>query len=202
MAIRFIDKLTSIVVGGAFRDYPQATPIAYDTADDKVKFLDNDGTTIRSVVSEDQTQTLTNKTLTTPTIDGVAQSALNDRQIITEVFAITGAALHAGVLAAVTFPAAAIILRALLNVTTVATAACTIDVGYTAVSATTGSDTLLDGIDANAATILADSMDATLDSGANAKAQLAASAKWVTVQEKTGDATGLVGTLTVQYILQ
>lgn len=139
--------------------------------------------------------------LTTPVIDGVTQSALNDRQIITEAFAVSGAALHAAVLPAVTFPAAAVILRAMLDITTVATGACTIDVGYTAVSGTTTSDTLLDGVDANAAIALFDSMDASLDSGANAKAQKAASGKWVTIDEKTGDSTGMVATLYVQYIL-
>ena len=127
------------------------------------------------------TQTLTNKTLTTPTIDGVVQSALNDRQIITEAFVVGGAALHAAVLTAVTFPAAAIILRACLNITTVSTGACTVDVGYTATTATTTSDTLLDGIDANAATGLFDSMNSLLDTAENAKAQLAASGKWVTI---------------------
>jgi len=144
--------------------------------------------------------TVTSAVLTTPVIDGVTYSALNDRQIITEAFAVSGAALHAAVLDAVTFPAAAIILRAFLNITTVATGACTIDVGYSATSAAT-SDTLLDGVDANAATALFDSMNYALDSGANAKAQLAASGKFVTIDEKTGDSTGMVAVLYVQYVL-
>lgn len=152
-------------------------------------------------VTTTATQTLTNKTLTTPTIDGVVQSALNDRQIITEAYAFTGAALHAGVLAAVVFPANAAILRSMLDITTVATGACTVDVGYTAVSATTASDTLLDGVDANAAVALFDSMNAKLDSGNNALAQKAASGKWVTIKEASGDATGMVAVLYTQYIL-
>lgn len=139
--------------------------------------------------------------LTTPVIDGVTYSPLNDRQIITEAFAISGAALHAANLTAVTFPANAIILRAILNVTTVATGACTVDIGYTATTATTSSDTLLDGVDVNTAVAVFDSMDAALDSGANAKAQAAASGKWITVDEASGDATGLVATLYTQYIL-
>jgi len=73
-------------------------------------------------------------------------------------------------------------------------------VGYSATSAAT-SDTLLDGVDANAATALFDSMNAALDSGANAKAQLAASGKYVTIDEKTGDSTGMVAVLYVQYVL-
>jgi hypothetical protein len=145
--------------------------------------------------------TNTSAVLTTPVIDGVTYSALNDRQVITEVFAVSGAALHAANLTAVTFPAAAIILRACLDITTVATGACTIDVGYTAVSATTSSDTLLDGVDANAAIALFDSMNAALDAGANAKAQKAAAGKWITIDEASGDSTGMVANLYVQYVL-
>jgi len=151
-------------------------------------------------IADDGTMMQPSIKLTTPTIDGVAQSALNDRQIITEAFAVDGAALHAAVLNAVTFPADAVILRAVLDITTVATGACTIDVGYNATTAAT-SDTLLDGVDANAAVATFDSMNAALDSGANAKAQKAASGKFVTIDEKTGDSTGMVATLYVQYIL-
>lgn len=155
---------------------------------------------IALTMGDDGTVLQPNLKLTTPIIDGVAQSASNDRQIITEVFAVDGAALHAATLNAVTFPAAAIILRAILDITTVATAACTIDVGYSATSAAT-SDTLLDGVDANAATAVFDSMNAALDAGANAKAQKAASGKFVTIDEKTGDSTGMVANLYVQYVL-
>jgi hypothetical protein len=133
--------------------------------------------------------------------DGVALSILNDRQVITEVVAISGAALHAANLTLWTAPAKAIILRVLLDVTTVATGACTVDIGYTASTATTSSDTLLDGVDVNAATVLFDSMNAALDSGANAKAQLAASGKWITADEASGDATGLVANAYIQYYL-
>lgn len=174
---------------------PNASSIQVDSDDAKLKFKDDDDA-LRAVVTENQTQTLTNKTLTspvitTPTIDGVAVS----RPRFCTVFAISGAALQAAVLAALQFPAAAIIERAILDITTVATGACTVDVGYATVSATTGSDTLLDGVDANAGIAMFDSMDASLDAGANAKAQKAASGKWVTVQSKTGDATGLVANL-------
>jgi hypothetical protein len=93
-----------------------------------------------------------------------------------------------------------LVLRSVIRTTTVATGACTLDVGVTAVSAATTSDTLLDGIDVNAAIGVFDSMDPALDSGANAHAQLVASGKWITVDEKTGDATGLVGTLYVFYV--
>lgn len=124
-----------------------------------------------------------------------------DRAMKCSVFAVTGAALHAANLTAWTAPAAAIIHRVMLDITTVATGACTIDVGYTASSSTTSSDTLLDGVDANAAIALFDSMNAALDSGANAKAQKAASGKWITIDEASGDATGLVANLYVFYSL-
>lgn len=156
--------------------------------------------------------TLSSPTLTSPsisggaiasgsTIGGVTVSGNNDREFVTDVVALSGATIHAGVVTAWTAPAAAQVLRVLCDVTTVATAACTLDIGYTASSATTSSDTFLDGIDVNAATALFDSMNAALDSGANAKAQKAASGKWITVAEASGNATGLVGNLYILYVL-
>lgn len=133
--------------------------------------------------------------------DGVALSAANDRQIITEVVAVDGAALHSANLTIWTAPAAAIIMRVLLDVTTVASGACTVDIGYTASSATTSSDTLLDGVDVNGAVALFDSMNAALDSGANAKAQKAASGGFITADEASGDVTGLVANAYIYYTL-
>lgn len=128
-----------------------------------------------------------------------------DRGVKTAVVSLTGAAIHAGTGGVVAWqnPEASsiLVLRAVLNLTTVATGACTLDVGVTGTSATTTSDTLLDGVDANAAIGVFDSMDPALDSGANAHAQLLASGKWVTIDEKTGDATGLVAKLYVQYVV-
>lgn len=65
MATQYID-----IKSGTTQLYRRgdAIGIEYDSADDKLKFLDDDGATVRSVVSENQTQTLTNKTLTAPTI--------------------------------------------------------------------------------------------------------------------------------------
>jgi hypothetical protein len=118
--------------------------------------------------------------------------------------ALTGAAIHAGTGGVVAWQnpeaVAILITRVLLDLTTVSTGACTLDIGITTASATTTSDTLLDGIDANSAVGLFDQMNAALDTGTNAFAQKLASGKWVTIDEKTGDATGLVGTLYIQYI--
>lgn len=138
-------------------------------------------------------------------INGATLGATNDRAVKVGVKALTGAAIHAGTGGVVAWQnpesVAIIILRVWLDLTTVATGACTLDIGVTATSATTTSDTLLDGIDANAAVGVFDSMNAALDSGANALAQKLASAKWVTIDEKTGDATGLVANLYVEYVM-
>ena len=117
--------------------------------------------------------------------------------------ALTGAAVHAGTGGVVAWQnpetTAIIILRVILDITTASSGACTLDVGVTATNATTTSDTLLDGIDATAV-VVSDSMNAALDTGANALAQKLAAGKWITIDEKTGDATGLVATLFIQYI--
>jgi hypothetical protein len=147
------------------------------------------------------TQTLTNKTLTTPIIDGVTYSASNNRQVITEAIAINGTTVHSATLALKTFSAAAIILRVIVNITTRSTGASTLDIGYTASSATTSSDTLLDGIDAGTTEAIFDSGDASLDTQANTKAQLATSGGFITIDDKTGDSTGLIGVAYIQYIL-
>jgi hypothetical protein len=114
---------------------------------------------------------------------------------------LAGATIHAatnGILAwANPEPVSIIITRVLLDITTIATAACTFDIGTTAVSATTTSDNLLTGVDAHAATGLFDNIT---DKGTNGKSkQKLASGKWVTLDEKTGDATGLVGNLYIEY---
>jgi hypothetical protein len=94
---------------------------------------------------------------------------------------------------------AILVERAVANITTASTGASTLNVGITTVSATTGSDTLLDGI-SGAAVAVFDSVNDT-DNGTNgvAKVQRLASGGWVTVAEATGAAEGLVGTLYIYY---
>ena len=113
-------------------------------------------------------------------------------------FVVSGDALHATNLTAWTAPSAAVILRVWLNITTPSTGASTIDCGYTATTATTSSDTLLDGV-SGASAALFDSMNAALDTGTNAEAQLAESGKWITLDEASGDTSGMVATLYVEY---
>ena len=90
-----------------------------------------------------------------------------------------------------------VISRVEVNVTTVATGACTLDIGTTATNATTSSDTLIDGLDVNAATGVFDNIT---DKGTNGKSrQLLAAGKWVTASKASGAAAGLVGFAYVFY---
>lgn len=90
-----------------------------------------------------------------------------------------------------------IITRIVVNITTVATAACTADVGTTATSATTSSDNLIDGADLNAATGIKDNI---ADGGTNGKArQLLASGKWVTFSRASGASADFVGKAYIEY---
>ena len=95
-----------------------------------------------------------------------------------------------------------IISDVVLVITTVSTGACTLDIGTTATSATTSSDNIFDGIDATVTAPAVNSMRvAALDSGANVEAKSLASGKWITVDEKTGDATGMIGVLYITYLV-
>ncbi|HJP60590.1 MAG TPA: hypothetical protein VJ865_11335, partial [Gemmatimonadaceae bacterium] len=136
---------------------------------------------------------LDSATLTSPAINGTPTgTAFKDRTIKTSQQAVLGDALHAGNLNWQNPESAGIIiLRVILNIVTPSTGASTIDVGVTATSATTSSDTLLDGVSGTPAAIF-DSMNAALDSGANAKAQTVAVGKWITLDEASGDTSGMV----------
>jgi hypothetical protein len=92
-----------------------------------------------------------------------------------------------------------IITRIVIDITTRATGACTIDVGTTATSATTSSDNLIDGLDINAATGVFDNID---NKGSNGKSkQKLASGKWVTASKASGSAAGTVGYAYIHYIV-
>lgn len=95
--------------------------------------------------------------------------------------------------------AAIIITRLLLDITTKTTGACTLDAGTTAVSATTVSDNLIDGLDINAATGQFDNLG---NAGTNGKTrQKLADDGWVTGSMKTGAAAGLVGSVYIEYMV-
>lgn len=95
--------------------------------------------------------------------------------------------------------AAIVIQRILLDVTTKATGACTIDVGTTATNATTSSDNLIDGKDIHTAAGVFDNFD---DAGDNGKSkQRLASGKWVTGSKASGAAAGTVGFAYIEYVV-
>lgn len=97
---------------------------------------------------------------------------------------------------------AIIVTRLVLDITTKATAACTLDAGPGA-TATTVSDTLIDGLDANAAAGVFDSIE---DQGTNGKStarldENGGTTDYLTVSKKTGAAAGIVGSYHIFYIL-
>ena len=94
---------------------------------------------------------------------------------------------------------AIIINRVDLDVTTKTTAACTVDIGTTTVSAATSSDNLIDGLDVNTA---AGVFDSITDKGVNGKSrQKIAADEWVTGSVATGASAGIVGYAYIHYSL-
>ena len=92
-----------------------------------------------------------------------------------------------------------IVQRVILDVTTKASAACTIDVGTTATNATTSSDNLIDGVDVNTAIGVFDNIT---DKGNNGKSkQKLANGKWVTGSVASGASAGLVGYAYIEYVV-
>lgn len=122
-----------------------------------------------------------------------------DRGVKIARVSLTGAAIRAAVVGWQNPEATAIIVdRVVLDITTASAGASTIDAGVTETSATTSSDTLLDGVSGTPAAVF-DSMNAALDTGANAKAQKLAAGKWVTFDEVSGDTTGMVAVAYIHY---
>ena len=90
-----------------------------------------------------------------------------------------------------------LITRFIINVTTAATGAATVDAGVAATL--TSNDELLDGVDVGTAAILVDNIEQCVDTAVAAAVVLWGSAEYVTV---TPSATlaGLVGTYYIEYI--
>lgn len=92
-----------------------------------------------------------------------------------------------------------IITRLIVDVTTKSTAACTLDFGTTAVSATTSSANLIDGMDSGTS---AGTFDNISDAGTDGKSrQKLAPGKWVTGSKASGAAAGTAGFAYVEYIV-
>lgn len=85
-----------------------------------------------------------------------------------------------------------------LDITTASTAACTVDVGAQATSATTLSDNLIDGKSVATAGLF----NNVADVGTNGKShQRLASGKWVTGSVASGASAGVVGNVYIHYIV-
>jgi hypothetical protein len=111
--------------------------------------------------------------------------------------AAVAAAGNGGVLAWANPHAGAIdVTRVAFDVTTVATGACTVDVGVAA-NGTTSNDTLMDGLDVNAAAGLFDNI---INHGTNGLShRRVAAGSFVTGTVASGTVTGLVGSFYIEY---
>lgn len=123
-----------------------------------------------------------------------------DRSVKVARVALAALDTAGGVLSWANPEAVAIIInRLVVDVTTKSTGTCTVDFGTTAVSATTTSDTLIDGLDTGTAIITADNIT---DKGTNGKSrQKLAAGKWVTGSMASGAAAGTVGFVYIFYTL-
>lgn len=114
-----------------------------------------------------------------------------------DLTAVTGTTVGGMLQLANPFGQTVYILDVLLDVTTEATGAATADVGVAA-DASTGSDTLLDGVDVGSAAILANNID---NKGTNGRR----SRKWTASQYINGTASatlaGLVGTYYITVLI-
>lgn len=90
-----------------------------------------------------------------------------------------------------------IITKAVLDSTVVAGAACTLDIGIAA-DGTTSNDTIMDGLDVNAATGLFDNVT---NKGTNGKPQVVwGAAQFLNVCKASGNANALVAALFVEAV--
>ena len=94
---------------------------------------------------------------------------------------------------------AILVTRVVLDVTTKATSAATLDVGYTVTGITTSSDTLLDGVDVGTAAGVFDNIENQGTNGVSAVKVPAG--KWLTASKASGACAGLVGFAYIHYNL-
>ena len=94
-----------------------------------------------------------------------------------------------------------LIERVVVDLKTVATAACTLDIGTTTVNGTTLSDNILDGIDVHSAIGQFDNLLAA-NAGTNGlTVQKLAAAKWLTGSQASGAIAGEVGNVYITYLV-
>lgn len=104
-------------------------------------------------------------------------------------------------------PLAAFVWKVVLDVTTKTSAACTLDIGYTATSATTLSDTIIDGVDVGTST---GTFDNVLNAGTNGaiggtangslQEMKVVAGKWITGSQASGAIAGLAGFVYITYV--
>jgi hypothetical protein len=121
MAARYVHAFSGT---GFLKALLGAVGIQYDSADDKLKFIDDNGTNVRAVVTEDQVQTLSNKTFTAPAGTGLM---VTKSGVLTENGAGTSYTLTIPVPAGAVVHSIQVIAQALWNGTSAA-----LDVGDTA----------------------------------------------------------------------
>jgi hypothetical protein len=94
---------------------------------------------------------------------------------------------------------AVVVNRVTLDVTTKATAACSVSVGATSTSGTTSSANLIDTLDVGTA---AGTFDNVQNPGTNGKPlQKVAAGKWVTGSKASGATAGVVGFAYIEYLV-
>ena len=92
---------------------------------------------------------------------------------------------------------AVLVTRVTVDVTTPATSACSLEIGTTAVSATTASANLIDTLDVHTAAITTDNLKSP---GSNGKQlQKLAAGSWVTGSVASGASAGIVGFAYIEY---
>lgn len=90
-----------------------------------------------------------------------------------------------------------IVTRIMLDLTTPASAACTVDAGISS-GETTSADNLLDGLDVNAAAGVFDNIE---NQGTNGKAAVKwNSNQYLTISRASGASAGLVGNAYIEYV--
>lgn len=121
----------------------------------------------------------------------------SESAVFSKSYSISGTAVHAAVVGqANPFGADVDIVATQLRITTASTGASTLDIGIGA-TATTNNDGQIDGASGAAAITLSSVKNAGTNGGSG---QTWTTGTFLTVKEASGDATGLVGILTVFYI--
>ncbi len=190
MAVRYLEVVKSTTQIPPSRVNANAAAVYSDGTSDYALHFDKNGT-FKEVADQDNVGSLVN---------GASNTAKGAYK--TAVVALNGTTIHGAVQSWANPEAGSIaITEVVLSETTASTVASALDIGTTAVSATTASDNLIDGaIVSDAAPAV---FDNNTDKGANGKTrQVLASGKWVTfADDATGNVSGFVGEALITYLI-